>query len=173
LMHSGTLGLSLPGHVDVLRQHDFAGVMATIAAFSGTLFAYVIYGLNVINPADVKASLKNVHTYLTHKWYFDELYDTMFVKPVHIVARFCAAIDKYVSDAFLHWLAWSMVWISKWDRVFDEKIVDGLVNLLGNATFRVGGSFRKLQTGQLRQYVMFIAVAVITLSVMLYVWFPH
>jgi hypothetical protein len=89
------------------------------------------------------------------------------------VARFCAAIDKYVFDAFLHWLATATVWISKWDRVFDEKIVDGLVNLLGNATFRVGGSFRKLQTGQLRQYVMFIAVAVIMLSVMLYVWFPH
>jgi NADH-quinone oxidoreductase subunit L len=173
LIHSGTLGLSLPGHTDVLRQHDFAGVMATIAAFSGTLFAYVIYGLNIINPADIKASLKGTYTFLSSKWYFDELYDTMFVKPAHAVAGFCAAIDKYVFDSFLHWLSRSMVWISKWDKVFDEKIVDGLVNLLGNATFSVGGSFRKLQTGHLRQYIMFIAVAVITLSVMLYVWFPH
>jgi NhaP-type Na+/H+ or K+/H+ antiporter len=45
--------------------------------------------------------------------------------------------------------------------------------MVGNVTFAVGGSFRRLQTGQVRQYIMFIAVAVIMLSVILFVWFPH
>ena len=168
-----SVSLNLPGHIDVLRNHASAGNLATIAAFSGTLIAFAIYGLALINPADIKSSLKGIHSYLSHKWYFDELYDTMFMKPAHIVARFCASIDKYVFDAFLHWLSRATLWISKWDRMFDEKFVDGLVNLLGSATFRVGGSFRKLQTGHLRQYVMFIALAVVTLSVVLFVWFPH
>ncbi|MDG2388308.1 MAG: NADH-quinone oxidoreductase subunit L [Planctomycetaceae bacterium] len=173
IAHVGTVTLNLPGHIDVLRNHASAGNLATIAAFSGTLIAFMIYGLGLINPTDIKSSLSGVHSYLSNKWYFDELYDTMFMKPAHIVARYCTAIDKWVFDAFLHWLSRATLWISKWDRMFDEKFVDGLVNLLGTATFSVGSSFGKLQTGQMRQYVMFIAVAVVALSVVLFVWFPH
>jgi NADH-quinone oxidoreductase subunit L len=50
--------------------------------------------------------------------------------------------------------------------------VDGLVNLVGNAVFSVGRSLRTVQTGSLRQYVMFIALGVLTLFVLLYAGFP-
>jgi NADH-quinone oxidoreductase subunit L len=173
IQYAGTVALNLPGHADVAGNHEQAGNLATILAFLGTLIAFVIYGVGLINPAEIKKSLAGIHSYLVHKWYFDEIYDTMFVKPAHIVARFCATIDKLVFDRFLHSLCTIAISVSKWDRVFDEKIVDGLVNMLANVTYAVGGSFRRLQTGQLRQYIMFIAVAVIMLSVILFVWFPH
>ena len=96
----------------------------------------------------------------------------MFVKPAHVVARFCTWIDKTIFDGILHGSAKVMVWISKWDRKFDEGIVDGLVNLVGTATFGLGRSLRVFQTGQLRQYIMFIGVGVLALFVLLFVTFP-
>jgi NADH-quinone oxidoreductase subunit L len=173
IQHAGIVAVNLPGHADVAANHAQAGSLATIAAFLGTLIAFVIYGIGLIDPAEVKKSLAGFHSYLSHKWYFDEIYDTMFVKPMHAVASLCAAIDRIVFDRFLHGLCAAAVSIAKWDRLFDERVVDGLVNLMANVTYAVGGSFRRLQTGQLRQYLMLIAVAVIMLSVILFVWFPR
>ena len=65
------------------------------------------------------------------------------------------------------------VLVSKWDRAFDEKVVDGLVNLLGNATWSAGNSLKVLQTGRLRQYVMFIVAGVVALFGVLLATFPR
>ena len=65
-----------------------------------------------------------------------------------------------------------MIFVSKWDKIFDEAIVDGLVNLLANWTFAFGSSLRVIQTGRLRQYVMFIVVGVVALFAILFTTFP-
>jgi NADH-quinone oxidoreductase subunit L len=121
----------------------------------------LFYGKKAFDPADVKRQLAGLHTFLAQKWWFDELYDVMFTKPAHVVARWCAAFDRVVFDGFLHWLARAAVQISRWDRTFDEQIVDGFVNRLGNVTFSTGRVFGYLQTGRLRQYVTFIVVGVV------------
>ena len=89
-----------------------------------------------------------------------------------IVGAWCTAFDKKYLDGTLHGLVSLAIGVSKWDRVFDEKVVDGMVNLVGSATTKVGHSFRVLQTGKLRQYVMFIAVGVLALFLLLFAVFP-
>ncbi len=173
LAYTGVVNVTLPGHTAVASNHHQAGNLATIAAFLGTLIAFAIYGIGLIKPEEIKKSLAGIHGYLTHKWYFDEIYDVMFVRPAHAIAHFCTAIDRVVFDGVLHWLCRAAVAVARWDRIFDERVVDGLVNLTGSVTYSVGRSFRKLQTGNLRQYVMFIALSVLLLSVILFVWFPH
>ena len=110
--------------------------------------------------------------FLINKWHFDELYDYMFMRPMHIVGSWCAAFDRKFLDGTLHGLASGTVKISEWDRIFDETIIDGMVNLIGTVTGKVGESFRVLQTGKLRQYVMFIAVGVLALFMLLFAVFP-
>jgi NADH-quinone oxidoreductase subunit L len=110
------------------------------------------------------------HAFLVEKWWFDELYDVIFVRPVHVVAKWCAACDKYVFDGILHGLAKGTVRVSSWDRVFDERIVDGLVNWLADVTFATGSTLRLLQTGRLRQYVMFIVVGVVGIWVIVQIF---
>jgi len=58
------------------------------------------------------------------------------------------------------------------DRKFDETFVDGLVNLVGSVTHAMGSSLKVVQTGRLRQYVMWIAVGVIVLFGALYTTIP-
>jgi NADH-quinone oxidoreductase subunit L len=52
-------------------------------------------------------------------------------------------------------------------------IVDGSINWVAKTTRRIGVSLKVVQTGSLRQYVMFIVVGTIALFVLLsFFWSP-
>ena len=51
--------------------------------------------------------------------------------------------------------------VAKGEGWFDNGIIDGLVNLVGNVTYAVGSRLRSVQTGYLRSYVLFLVLAVI------------
>ena len=69
---------------------------------------------------------------LEHKFYFDEAYDFVFYKPAVALA-----------NGLL--------------REFEEPVVLQTGPDLGEATLETGGLVRRLQTGLLRTYVLFIA----------------
>ncbi|MCA9081251.1 MAG: NADH-quinone oxidoreductase subunit L, partial [Planctomycetaceae bacterium] len=79
---SGHMGLTFPGHHDIHENHGKAGIMALLAAFIGTLVAYVFYCKQSVDPALVKDRFAAIHRFLVDKWQFDEVYDVMFVRPV-------------------------------------------------------------------------------------------
>ena len=97
----------------------------------------------------------------------------MFVRPVHVVASWFTGFDRRVLDGILHWFARTGVKVSGWDRRFDESVIDGLVNWVAEKTQEVGRSLQTVQTGRLRQYVMFIALGVVTLFVLIFALFPE
>lgn len=165
-------GITLFGHHQVLENHASAGQMALMAAVIGTFLAFMLYGLKVIDPADIRDNVTGVYQFLVNKWQFDELYDAMFVRPSHIVATWCTWVDRNVFDAVLHGACRVCIAVSVLDRRIDEKLVDGLVNLIGSAVMSVGTSLRAVQTGKLRQYVMFIAVGVMAVFVVVFVCLP-
>ena len=164
--------LALPSHHAIHGVHATAGLWALVAAIAGTLLAYVLYGTNVVNLHDMKRQLSGIHGFLSSKWYFDELYDALFMKPMHQVAALCAWFDRTIIDGIVHGAAKVVVVVAHWDRAIDENLVDGLVNLVSRATFSVGNSLKVVQTGRLRQYVMFIVVGVVALFAVLFTTFP-
>ena len=148
----------------------------TLLAFStavlGIILASVFYLVRWLNPDEVRDSLPSSHRFLVNKWYFDELYDLVFVKPAHLVGSVVAMIDRYILDGFVHLCAFVARTIAVyWDRVADQAIVDGLVNLTANWTHRVGLALRNVQTGRIRQYVMFIVVGAVALFLVISFFF--
>jgi len=164
--------VALPAHKDIGLVHAQAGGAALLTAVLGMVVAFLLYCRPVVDPAKIRDQAPGVHNFLVEKWQFDNLYEAMFVRPAHSVARWCAAFDRMVLDGILHGSAKLMVWVSTWDRKFDEGIVDGFVNLLGTGTRRFGHSLKVFQTGRMRQYVMFIAVSVLVLFALLFVFIP-
>jgi NADH-quinone oxidoreductase subunit L len=163
----GASQVTLPSHQghenDVHHVHSTAGMLALIAAFIGMGLAYLMYVQKSINPNDIRRQFSSVYDFLLDKWRFDGLYDVMFVQPVHIVSAWCVSFDRNVLDPILHSAARITVLVSSWDKKFDETMVDGLVNLVGTVTFSIGDSLKVIQTGRLRQYVMWIGVGVVVL----------
>lgn len=165
-------GLALPSHHEIHAVHGQAGMYALLVAALGTFLAYVLYGMRVINPEEIKQQFSGVHRFLVEKWQFDRLYDVMFQRPAHVVASWCSWVDRRIFDGFLHGSCRVTLDVSRWDRRFDEGVIDGLVNWVGTVTFGMGRALRNVQTGRLRQYVMFIALGVLTLFLLLFSFLP-
>ena len=172
----GAAKVILPSHQghesDVHHVHSTAGMLALVSAIIGMTLAYLLYVKKTIDPNQIRQQFSGVYDFLVDKWRFDSLYDAMFVAPVHIISAWCVSFDKGVLDPILHSAANLTVLTSKWDRAFDETFVDGLVNLVGTVTYNVGNSLKVIQTGRLRQYVMWIAVGVIVLFGALFTTIP-
>ena len=57
--------------------------------------------------------------------------------------------------------------ISRFANWVDRLFVDGLVNLTARWTCAVGARLRRVQTGNLRQYVMLLAAGTVVLFVLM------
>jgi NADH:ubiquinone oxidoreductase subunit 5 (subunit L)/multisubunit Na+/H+ antiporter MnhA subunit len=143
-----------------------AAISAITAAGLGVLLSSIVYLWRLLNPDELKQSFQPVHTFLWNKWYFDELYNYIFVKPVMWIAGLAAWFDRGVIDSILHGAAAICRGFSKVvDALFDQTLVDGTVNTFASGTWNFGLWLRRLQTGNLRQYVMFIVVGTVLLFV--------
>ena len=147
--------------------HIAATLVAFGAAASGFLLATVFYGLRKLDPADVKRQFAPIYTLLWNKWYFDELYQFIFIRPTHFVSGLIAKFDKQVIDVCIDKLASGVKVISRADDLIDRTFVDGIVNLVGNWTYSAGRSLKTVQTGRLRQYVVLIVVGVVALTMIM------
>ena len=77
-------------------------VWAPSAAFAlGLLGAWVAYIRSPTLPGKVAGAIPALYRFLTHKWYFDELYDAIFVRPAFAIGRFLwVRGDQQVIDRF-------------------------------------------------------------------------
>jgi NADH-quinone oxidoreductase subunit L len=173
-MHEAARGV-LATSVAVPPEHEShthdVHVAATLYAFStalgGFLLATVFYGWRLLDPVEVRNQFSGIYRFLVNKWWFDELYDFLFVRPAHALAYIIAWLDKNVLDRIIDGTAKATLVVSRYDDWFDRLFVDGLVNLLAKWTYGVGLSFRGLQTGRLRQYVMFVVLGTVVLFTLL------
>ncbi len=141
------------------EHHMLAGLLALGAAVLGVGLAVVMYAKPVLNPASLRASVGPLHNFLMRKWYFDEVYHVAVVKPTIALARASAAVDKRPTE--------NGTGEPIATRRFDPFTLDGWLNAIGQVFGAVGRSLRVLQTGQLRTYVLVLALtAVVVLAIL-------
>ncbi|MHB2264674.1 NADH-quinone oxidoreductase subunit L [Aliihoeflea sp. PC F10.4] len=131
--------------------HDFHEVPFWVKAspfaamIIGFLTAYEFYIRSPERPARLAAQHRGLYQFLLNKWYFDELYDFLFVRPAMRLGRF--------------------LWKTGDGKVIDGMGPDGISARVVDVTNRVV----KLQTGYLYHYAfaMLIGVAAIVTWMML------
>jgi NADH-quinone oxidoreductase subunit L len=147
-------------------EHISTGI-AFLMALLGFVLATAFYATKKLDPNDARRTFSPFYRFFIHKWYFDEAYQTIFVRPVLIVSGWIAAIDKNGLD----WLADNSARLvslcARLDDWFDRRIVDRLIDLLAAGTYTVGVRLKGLQTGNLRQYVMLLAVGMVAIFVIM------
>src|SRR6266436_89414 len=114
-------------------------VLSALVAIAGVALAWMVYGRTPVRAASIGVARNPLHKLLIEKYYVDEIYDALFVKPIYHLSL---------------WLA----------RVFDPGLIDGIVN--GVATMVAGWArgLRRVQTGYVMNYALGIllgAVAVV------------
>ena len=146
--------------------HVIATLTAFATALAGVLLAAAMYLWRTISPAAVAAMFRPVYTFLANRWYVDELYHAIFVLPVQGLAAVASGIDRELIDPLIHGVAGLAKGIAGFDAWIDRYVVDGVVNATAEATWNAGLELKKLQTGRLRQYVMFIVVGTVAIFVL-------
>ena len=139
-----------------------ATLIAFATAMGGILLATIVYAWNMLDPEDAKSQFRPIHRFLVNKWWFDELYDFVWVKPSLLVGGLIAAFDRRWIDGLIHSVANATKTVSTlWEKFIDQGLVDGTINKLAEWTHAFGLSLRGVQTGKLRQYVLFIVVGTV------------
>jgi NADH-quinone oxidoreductase subunit L len=150
--------------------HSLVGALALAVVLIGLAFAAAMYYYGALDPAEAKEQFPGVHRFLAHKWYFDEIYSAVLVRPGLAVAHWCRNFDTIVIDGFVNFLGRLSVFVSRWAGKTDRGIVDGSVNLLADVSYATGSWLRNVQTGYLRSYVLFLAMAAMAIWVLMYAW---
>ncbi len=163
-------------HLD--ENYDAIVVPVTWLAFStalgGFTLAMAMYVFGILKPAEVRRKFSRTYRFLTNKWWFDELYEWLFIRPTHLLARMAAGFDRNWIDWLIDSIAvWTTRFARFWEWVSDKMVVDALVDGVAHWTYRVGLSLRAVQTGSLRQYVLFLAIGVIAVFLIIsFFWSP-
>ncbi|MGA8549563.1 MAG: NADH-quinone oxidoreductase subunit L [Stellaceae bacterium] len=132
--------LVLPGHDALARAEDIPLVIAylpLVCGIAGIAMAYLFYIVNPQLPLRLAQRYRELYLFLLNKWYFDELYDLLFVRPA-----------MALGDG---------LWKSG-----DGAVIDGLgPNGIAALTRDLARQASRLQTGYLYHYafVMLIGLA--------------
>jgi NADH-quinone oxidoreductase subunit L len=112
---------------------------ATAMGLLGIASAYYVYVLNPHLPDRLAGGLKSLYHASLNKWYIDELYDHLFVRPTLKTAT------------------------ELWKRV-DVEVIDGAVNGIARAIAWGGWLLRLFQSGQTQHYALAMAVGIVMLT---------
>ena len=153
--------LNLPGShlLETWLEHSLYGVhpahfvlsialISLAIALAGLLTGWLVYGRKPLAKADqpdpLARPLGGLFHALGHKWWVDELYQAIIVRPYERLAVFLA-------------------------HPVDQIVIDGLVNGMGALVSSAAQSWRRIQNGYIRSYaltILFGVVLVITYLVL-------
>jgi len=115
-----------------LIEYALMGI-SVLVAFAGAFLAWFLYIGKPYLPQKIADGLNGFYTAVLNKYYVDELYSKLFVKPL---------IDGSTS------ILWQGV---------DRKIIDDSVNNAADGAREVSNEVRQMQSGNLRSYAGWIA----------------
>ena len=113
-------------------------LLPSVVGIAGIALAYLLYMGVPLVPAMLAERFAPLYRFLLNKWYFDELYDRIFVRPTMALAR------------------------NFW-QVGDATIIDGIPNGLASLTSQGAGRVVKLQTGSIANYAFAMLIGVVVL----------
>jgi NADH-quinone oxidoreductase subunit L len=150
-------------------------LLSTALALIAIALSYVVYvrrmkameELPLARRSDdpLRRMLGPVFTLLEHKYYVDELYELIILKPYTAIAAFIA--DKvdwdfwhdFFHDKVLFGAFKGLAWLLS--KPIDTHVIDGFANGLAEGTQELAQSVRRTQTGYVRNYALSVFAGVI------------
>jgi len=126
----------LAEHLDLPEFLAMAGSSIGVSLLGITL-ASLMYLSRKIDPAAIAARIPSLYQFSKNKWYFDDVYDRVFVLGSRRLARQVLEVDY--------------------------KVVDGLVNLAGFVTLITGEVLKYFENGRAQFYALIVFAAVLGL----------
>ncbi|MFC1933177.1 NADH-quinone oxidoreductase subunit L [Chloroflexota bacterium] len=120
--------------------------ISLIMAGLGILLAYAMYSAKWLSAERIGSLFRPLYTLFYQKYWFDELYENVIVKNA-LIGGFFAGLQQ-----------------------IDTYGVDGVVNGVANGAMSGGRTIRRMQTGQLQLYGLFIGIGILAIVLVLYLF---
>jgi len=117
---------------------NWVGFAPFVAMLSGLALAYLYYIQAPWLPAATARAFRPLYLFLLNKWYFDELYDWLFVRPAMWIGR--------------------ALW-----KGGDGAVIDGTIDGTANGVVKITNRVVKLQTGYVYTYAFWMLTGVAAL----------
>ena len=133
----GSVIVDQPLHAGMEAAPQWVKLLPGVMMLAGLALAYRNYIVSPERPARFVATFPPLYAFLTHKWYFDELYNLIFVRPAFWFGR--------------------QFWRRGDQRTIDRFGPDGVASVVSGG----GAVLQRLQTGYVYTYalVMLIGLA--------------
>jgi NADH-quinone oxidoreductase subunit L len=147
-------------------------ITSLVVALGGLYLGWMVYRNYKAGEEDpMKVALGAFHTVLKNKYYVDELYEVVFIKPSAWISETFTYkwMDKTVIDGILHGIARIFLWLGKVIRnFFDVPVINTGGDKVAEGVLWTGGSLTKIQTGRLQQYLATSITSVVVLGLLIY-----
>ncbi len=134
-------------------EYLFQAIGVAAGAF-GWFFARMLYGdARSTVPATLKKRFFGAWNVVYNKYYVDEAYAAVVLRPSVFFAKFLAWFDQHVIDWIVNFAGWVTRFFANIDGAIDKYLVDGAVNLVASSTIASGRALRRVQTGRIQTYL--------------------
>jgi len=140
-------------------------MISTGVAATGMYLGWVFYVKRPELPGLVAARFSGLHRLLVHKYFVDEIYQVLFVRPVLRLVALSGRFDLEGIDGAVNLssrLTARLSLVVGWE---DLHVVDGAVNGLAEVVERWATQLRRLQTGRIQHYLYSVALGLFLLAV--------
>ncbi|MCX6549820.1 MAG: NADH-quinone oxidoreductase subunit L [Acidobacteria bacterium] len=149
----GTHEMSWWGEMALMALSVFVGVI-------GILVAFRFYVRSPEIAERLAQRWAGPHRVLSNKYYVDELYEATVIAGTMASARGLWVFDARVVDGGVNGTGWLTMFSAWFSSLIDKYIVDGLVNLVGTVLEESSFVLRRLQTGLIQNYALFMLFGV-------------
>lgn len=143
-----------------------------VVALGGLCAGWLVYRNLPAGVADpLQRALGGLYTVLKNKYYFDELYHLVFIRPsIWLAETFTYRwIDRALLDGILHACGRFGLWLGRFLRnIIDLPLINGFGDSLADGTRGTGGMMRGIQSGRVQQYMLISLMAVVLLGIFIY-----
>jgi len=164
---------SLPNHGSGFVFTWTPVMLSVVVGLSGLFLGWLVYGRNSLKVGQQDPLIKwfgPLYELLSNKYYIDELYDLVFVRPAKWLSETVSFrfVDRILIDGLLHAIAgWTMklgsgaVWFEKWG-------INYAPDKFGDGVRASGDSVRIVQSGKIQDYLMLTMSALVVVVIIVF-----
>ncbi len=172
--------------VNYLRSERLAGaegfnyiplITSLVVALGGLYLGWLVYRKIKVGDSDpMQQPLGGLYRWMKNKYYVDELYQLVFIRPAHWIAETFSYlwIDRKLIDGILHAITRFGWWLGERLRYwFDLPLINGAGDASADGVQGMSSWMKGMQSGRVQQYmVTAISVLVVLGVIILYIFRP-
>ncbi len=145
-------------------------LVSVVVSLGGLSLGWLVYKSIRSKNDPLVNSLGKIYRILANKYYVDEFYQKVFIRPAEWISEVFTSIwmDRIVIDGILHGIARFFLWLGGIARSYiDIPVINQGGDNLANAVKATGSAISPMQSGKLQQYMVVTITVVMVFSAIL------